>query len=267
MYCNPFTHFLIATTRPFSGLTNLDYKPGHDNHVYFQNLSISKDDVTLLNTYHPNEIFDKYIVQVAGKGFTIVDHPSKVYGFSNAHECIDRNSPLHLVLDIDLLTFRSAKKGRVKRSVISLVKKRYKKEKFQPIEDETALSKGASQVTAKYEWLEVGNIRKGFVNFQAWSLEGALDIIKLKEKPKQKIVDRMANAIYSYPLSKLSGEVINVKKMEDFSEAYPNFLSKESNTTLICSPMMTGKTKGLRKYLNFLAKSKVKLPCIIWILN
>jgi len=26
-------------------------------------------------------------------------------------------------------------------------------------------------VTAKYGWLEIGNIRKGFINFQAWSLE------------------------------------------------------------------------------------------------
>ena len=93
-------------------------------------------------------------------------------------------------------------------------------------------------VTAKYGWFEVGDIRKGFINFQARSLEAcpicnikhekdqlygfllkdrcfvlkcyrqkqykpdhrglafkeASDIIKLKEKPKQKIVDRMANA-------------------------------------------------------------------------
>jgi len=47
-------------------------------------------------------------------------------------------------------------------------------------------------------------------------------------------------------LPELSGEVINVKEMEDFPEAYPNFLSKEPSTTLIRSPMMTGKTKGLR---------------------
>ena len=85
----------------FSGLTDLDYKPGHNNHVYFQNLSISKDDVALLDTYDPEEILNKYIVRVAGKGFTVVDHPSEVYRFPNAHECIDGNLPLRLVLDID----------------------------------------------------------------------------------------------------------------------------------------------------------------------
>ncbi|GBC12170.2 hypothetical protein GLOIN_2v1842826 [Rhizophagus irregularis DAOM 181602=DAOM 197198] len=85
----------------FSSLTDLNYKPGHNNHVYFQNLSISKDDVALLDTYDPEEILNKYIVRVAGKGFTVVDHPSEVYGFPDAHECIDGNLPLRLVLDID----------------------------------------------------------------------------------------------------------------------------------------------------------------------
>ena len=98
------------------------------------------------------------------------------------------------------------------------------------------------------------------------AFKGASDIIKLKEKPKQKIVDRMANAISNpLPLPELSGRVINVEEMEDFPEAYPNFLSKEPSTTLIRFPMMTGKTKGLRKYLNSLARSKVSLPCILWI--
>ncbi len=98
------------------------------------------------------------------------------------------------------------------------------------------------------------------------AFKGASDIIKLKEKPKQKIVDRMANTISNpYPLSELSEKVINVKEMEDFAEAFSNFLSEELSTTLIRSPMITGKTKGLRKYLNSLAKNKANLPCIIWI--
>src|SRR5581483_7217919 len=90
----------------------------------------------------------------------------------------------------------SAKKDRVKRPAISSVEQGYcklkdylvqpkldvseiwpqtfspekpEKEKFQPIEDETALNKGASQVTAKFGWLEIGSIKKGFINFQAKS--------------------------------------------------------------------------------------------------
>ncbi|PKY58698.1 hypothetical protein RhiirA4_480824 [Rhizophagus irregularis] len=89
------------TTRLFSGLANLNFKPGYNDHVYLQYLSNSKDNVALLDTYHFEEIFDKYIVQVAGKGFTVVDHPSEVYGLPDAHECIDGNLPLCLVLDID----------------------------------------------------------------------------------------------------------------------------------------------------------------------
>src|SRR6266496_6081387 len=87
--------------RLFSGLVDFDFEPGYNDLTYFQYLSNSKDDVALLDTYHPEEIFDKYIVQVSGKGFTVVDHPSEVYGLPNIHECIDGNLPLRLVLDID----------------------------------------------------------------------------------------------------------------------------------------------------------------------
>ena len=85
----------------FSGLTDLDYRPGHNNHMYFQNLSISKDDVALLDTYDPGKILNKYIVCVAENGFTVVDHPFEIYGMPDAHKCIDGNLPLRLVLDID----------------------------------------------------------------------------------------------------------------------------------------------------------------------
>ena len=48
--------------RLFSGLANLDFEPDYNDLTYFQYLSNSKDDVALLDTYHPEEIFDKYIV-------------------------------------------------------------------------------------------------------------------------------------------------------------------------------------------------------------
>ena len=43
---------------------------------------------------------------------------------------------------------------------------------------------GAGLVIAKYGWLEVGNIRKGFVNFQAQSLE-ACPICDIKHEKDQ----------------------------------------------------------------------------------
>ena len=97
----PGPKIINEATRLFSGLVDLNYEPGYNDHVYFQYLSNSKDDVALLDTYHSKEIFDKYIVRVAGKGFTLVDHPSEIYGFPDTHECIDGNLPLRLVLDIN----------------------------------------------------------------------------------------------------------------------------------------------------------------------
>src|SRR5256885_12991159 len=88
-------------TRLFSGLTDFDYVPGYNDHVYFQYLSNNKNDISLLGAYHPEEIYSKYIVRVAEKGFTLVNHPSEVYGLPDTHECIDGNLPLRLVLDID----------------------------------------------------------------------------------------------------------------------------------------------------------------------
>jgi hypothetical protein len=76
----------------------------------------------------------------------------------------------------------------------------------------------------------------------------------------------MTNVILnSHLLSELSKGVINIKKMEDFSETYPDFLNKESNITLICFSITTKKTKGLRKHFNSLTKNKANLPCILWI--
>ena len=49
-------------TRLFSGLADLDYEPGYDNHVYFQYLSNNKNDISLTGAYHPEEIYSKYIV-------------------------------------------------------------------------------------------------------------------------------------------------------------------------------------------------------------
>ncbi|PKK63189.1 hypothetical protein RhiirC2_789265 [Rhizophagus irregularis] len=70
----------------------------------------------------------------------------------------------------------------------------------------------------------------------------------------------MANAISNpYPLLELSGGVINVKEMEDFPEAYPDFLNEVPSTTLIRFPMMTGKTKGLRKHLHSLARIGLRI--------
>ncbi|CAG8443172.1 8770_t:CDS:2 [Scutellospora calospora] len=76
----------------FSGLVNLDYEPSYNDHIYFQYLSNSKDDIALLDIYHSEKIFDKYIIQVAEKSFTIVDHLFEIYRISNTHESSSSNA-------------------------------------------------------------------------------------------------------------------------------------------------------------------------------
>ena len=86
-----------------SGLTDLNYEPGHGKHMCYKYLleSNDKNDTALLEAYQPEEIYSRYIIRVAGKGFTLIDHPSEIYGFPDSHECIDGNQPLRPILDID----------------------------------------------------------------------------------------------------------------------------------------------------------------------
>ena len=97
----PHPKIINETTRLFSSLADIDYKPSYDDHVYFQYLFNNKNNISLLDAYHPEEIYSKYIIRVSEKGFTVVNHPSEVYKIPDAHECIDGNLPLRLVLDID----------------------------------------------------------------------------------------------------------------------------------------------------------------------
>ncbi|GET03051.1 hypothetical protein GLOIN_2v1842826 [Rhizophagus clarus] len=353
----PHPEVIKRATRLFSGLADLDFESG---------------------AYHSEEIYSKYIVRVAGKGFTVVNHLSEVYGLPDTHECIDENLPLHLVQNIDarqkpnpmnldlrgfvkkiadrvgklysefidlglyksrfsLRLLGSAKEDRVKRPAISSIKEGYcklkdylvqpkldaseiwprtfsseklEKEEFQPIEDKTALSMRAGLVTAKFGWLEIGSIKKGFVNFQMKSYEACSiceikhekdqlygflrsnrcfilkcywqkqykpdhkglafgKVTKISAKPKRGIVKRIGDAISNpRPLIELSEMMINVEKLKDAPEVYPDFLGIEKTTTLIRSSPGTWKTTALREIIMAL-KDKVhdifSLPCYIWI--
>ncbi|GBB88981.1 hypothetical protein RclHR1_15600003 [Rhizophagus clarus] len=299
----PHPEVIKRATRLFSGLADLDFESG---------------------AYHSEEIYSKYIVRVAGKGFTVVNHLSEVYGLPDTHECIDENLPLHLVQNIDarqkpnpmnlvgklysefidlglyksrfsLRLLGSAKEDRVKRPAISSIKEGYcklkdylvqpkldaseiwprtfsseklEKEEFQPIEDKTALSMRAGLVTAKFGWLEIGSIKKGFVNFQMKSYE-ACSICEIKHEKDQLYGFLRSDAISNpRPLIELSEMMINVEKLKDAPEVYPDFLGIEKTTTLIRSSPGTWKTTALREIIMAL-KDKVhdifSLPCYIWI--
>ncbi|GBC09779.1 hypothetical protein RclHR1_00910029 [Rhizophagus clarus] len=140
---------------------------------------------------------------------------------------------------------------------------------------------GAGLVTAKFEWLEISSIKKGFVNFQVKSYE-AYPICEIKHekdqlygflrsngcfilkcywqkqykpdhkglvfekvteisaKPKRGIVERIGDAISNpRPLVGLSEMMINVEKLKNAPEVYPDFLDIEKTITLIRSPLGT----------------------------
>ncbi len=61
---NPGSHpkIINETIRLFSGLTDFNYEPDYNNHVYFQYLSNNKNDISLLGVYHSEEIYSKYII-------------------------------------------------------------------------------------------------------------------------------------------------------------------------------------------------------------
>ena len=63
---------------------------------------------------------------------------------------------------------------------------------------------------------------------------------KFSAKPKRGIVERISDAISNpHSLVRLSETIINVEKLRDSPEAYPDFLSTEKMTILIRSPLET----------------------------
>ncbi|PKY35398.1 hypothetical protein RhiirB3_456151, partial [Rhizophagus irregularis] len=217
--------------RLFSGLADLVYDPGYNDHVYFQYSDIHECidgnlPLRLVLDIDTRQILIACtdIINSDLNHFIILD-AFALASLSNANKCswhivypyahfidyrdlegfvkkvADRiGKPYSVFIDFDLYKSRfslrllgSAKEDRVKGPAISSIKIGYycklenylpEKEEFQPIEDKTALSVRAGLVIAKYGWLEIGDIRKEFINFQAWSLE-ACPICNIKYEKDQ----------------------------------------------------------------------------------
>ncbi|CAG8759630.1 36068_t:CDS:1, partial [Racocetra persica] len=83
----------------FTDLTDLDYKAGYKEHTFYKYWlasnghvsSSDKNETALLEAYQPEEIYSQYIIRMAEKGYTVIDHPSEVYRIPDTHECIDSN--------------------------------------------------------------------------------------------------------------------------------------------------------------------------------
>ncbi|RGB22590.1 hypothetical protein C1646_775840 [Rhizophagus diaphanus] len=143
-----------------------------------------------------------------------------------------------------LQLLRSAKEDRVKRPAVSLVKQGYRK-----LEDFLVQPKsGYSEI-----WLQTFSPEK---RDQA-KLYEAYPFCEIKHKTDQ---------LYSFLLRKFPGKVINVKKLKDAPESYPDFLSSEKSIILIRLSSATWKTTMLREIIMAL-KDKVddisSLPCFL----
>jgi hypothetical protein len=95
------------------------------------------------------------------------------------------------------------------------------------------------------------------------------EAIKIPTIAKRGIAERIANAVIKpHPFVELPGKVINVKKLKDAPESYPDFLSIDRTTTLIRSSPATWKTTTLREIIMALKDNMhniSSLPCFIWI--
>jgi len=94
-------------------------------------------------------------------------------------------------------------------------------------------------------------------------------VSKVSAKSKRGIVKRIGDSISNPRLFVgLSEMMINIEKLKNASEVYPDFLSIEKIITLIRFPLGTWKTTALREIIIAL-KDKVhdisSLPCYIWI--
>ncbi|CAG8480817.1 17706_t:CDS:10 [Cetraspora pellucida] len=301
--------------RFFIGLTDLNYKPGHRNHMYYKYLLASrpeevilkghghtdKNDTALLDVYRPEEISDEYIIRVAEQGFTVVDHPFQVYGLPDAHEYIDGNLALCLVLDIDMrqkldpinpeLPFLDRSKisheDLLSRILIvctdivyldlkhlitlnafvlaslSNAKEKLTKEEFKPIEDNNALVKGAN---LNAPICDVKHEKDQLYEFIHQNRCFILKYYRQKQyKPEHKGLSFDKVVKHLHLLIELSRNNINVKKMKNAPEAYSDFISEEPTTTLIRLPVASEKTKTLREILNSLAKSEANLLFFNWV--
>ncbi|RHZ50561.1 hypothetical protein Glove_495g15 [Diversispora epigaea] len=295
----------------FKGLTDLNYKPGHKEYTYYKYWlksnghanSIDKNDIALLDAYQLKEIHSQYIIQVAGKGYTVIDYSSEVYRMLNTHECIDGNQPLYLIIDIDtrqkpdpedpkLLFLDSEKiirKDLMSRILVACADALYLILGCMPTLNFFALTNSLN--TEKCSWhiiylyvqfinyrelqgftkkvveivgkpysefidtglpkthfnlqllgsvkevcikrLTMSSVKNEFQQLEDYLVQLKSDYSSKQYKSDHKDLSFSNVVLNSHSLSELPEEIINVKEIKDTSKTYPDFLSKEFNTTLI----------------------------------
>ncbi|CAG8461801.1 7550_t:CDS:10 [Scutellospora calospora] len=109
--------------------------------------SSNRNDTALLDIYQLEEIYSQYIIWIAEKGYTVINHPSEIYRIPDTHECIDRNQLLCLIININAKQKPDSNNSKH----ASLDKEKLAEEEFKPIDDDNALVKRANLAIAEYD--------------------------------------------------------------------------------------------------------------------
>ncbi|CAG8473724.1 3083_t:CDS:10, partial [Cetraspora pellucida] len=171
-----------------------------------------KNDTAFLDAYRPEEIHSQYVIQIAGKGYTMIDYPSEVYKIPDTHEfaCADTlYSTLDCMVSLNNFVLASSSntekyswhiiyshtqfinyqdlKGFVEK-VIESVGEPYSKfidiGLYKSHFNLWLLESAKEGFIAKYGWLQVGKIGNGFINFEAHSIKEC-PICKVKHDKNQ----------------------------------------------------------------------------------
>ncbi|CAG8827732.1 32261_t:CDS:2, partial [Gigaspora margarita] len=213
--------------------------------------SSDRNDIVVLEVFQPKDIYSQYIIRVIGKGYTVINHPSKVYKIPNTHKCIDRNQSLCLIIDIN--TRQKPDPSNPKLPSLDSEK----------ITCEDLISRILVTYTDALSLIsEYMPFLNSFIIKNLKAILKSYGIEKKQTEEEFKPIDNknaLTKAILnSHPFPELLRKVINIKEIEDALEVYFNFLSKEPSTTLICSSIMIRKMKDLRRNIETLSK-KLKI--------
>ncbi|CAG8494139.1 8962_t:CDS:10, partial [Scutellospora calospora] len=225
------------------------------------------------------EIYSQYVIQMAKKGYTIIDHLSQPLCLIidiDTRQKPDSNNPKHASLDSEkinqedlisqilvacadvlslipdcilfLNSFALAKLKSFTEKVMELVEEPYLK----------FIDVGLPKLCFSLRLL--GLAKEGSEEeFKPIDDDDALVKGANLTIAEYGLYERLLKALSTpHQFPELLRESINVKEMEDALDAFSDFLSEEPSTTLICSAIGTGKTKTLRKILASLAQTKLK---------
>ncbi|CAG8594161.1 12097_t:CDS:10 [Cetraspora pellucida] len=280
--------------RLFSGLADLDFEPGYNNYIYFQYLSNSKDDITLLDTHHSEKFLINILFELQEfASLPHFGHQYKKYPNSMNPELpsLDKNKISHkdllfriLIAYADIIytdlkhlitlnafvlaSSSNANKCRFYKSWFSLQLLGSSKENRVKIPAIFLVKEGYCKLE---DYLSERDFFQLIKDKIILSKGASLVMTKYRWLKIASIRKRFVNfqsqllEQKNYKLDHKELAFEEASEIEEASETYPDFLSFVYSTTFIHSSVDTGKTKALKGTLNSLARNKENLSCFIWV--